>query len=111
MGLFQALADLRRYGHLDEQRDQEYEAIRQWFNDNLERPERLSPSKRHNGKAQAISWFKNTAVSHIAKMREFEQLLARFDVGVELLRTGRPGYIPYEDEYQVAAYPFSDTPT
>jgi len=42
--VFSSPADLRRYGHLDEQIDQEYKAIHQWFNDNLERPERPSPS-------------------------------------------------------------------
>ena len=44
-------------------------------------------------------------------MREFCLLLEEEGVPVEILRTRRPGYILYEDEHQVAAYPFADTPT
>ena len=32
------------------------------------------------------------------------------DVVVEELKTDRPGYIVFEDEFQVAAIPFADTP-
>jgi hypothetical protein len=32
------------------------------------------------------------------------------DIGVRELRTERPGYILYEDEHQVAAMPFAETP-
>jgi len=110
-GLFQALDGLRRRGVLDPVSDGEYEVVRQWFNAHLARPERLSPSRRHHGKPQAISWFKSAAAAHIGKMREFEQLLERHGIAVEVIRTERPGYILYEDEFQVAAYPFADTPT
>ena len=32
-------------------------------------------------------------------------------VAVEMIKTERPGYIVYEDEYQIAAYPLADTKT
>jgi hypothetical protein len=38
-------------------------------------------------------------------------ILEAHGVVVERIRTQRPGYIVYEDEHQVAAYPFADTPT
>jgi hypothetical protein len=87
------------------------EAIRGWFNDHLEKPARLAISSRHNGKEQAISWFKDTATAHIAKMRELREVLEHYGVSVEMIKTRRLGYVLYEDEFQVAAYPFSDTPT
>jgi hypothetical protein len=44
-------------------------------------------------------------------MRELQRVLESHSLSVETIRTRRPGYILYEDEYQVAAYPFRDTPT
>ena len=47
---------------------------------------------------------------HIRRMREYQQTLETYGLTVEMLRTERPGYIVYEDEHQVVAYPFADTP-
>lgn len=44
-------------------------------------------------------------------MREIVDVLTRYDIQTEMIRTNRPGYIVYEDDHQVTAYPFSDTPT
>jgi hypothetical protein len=44
-------------------------------------------------------------------MREFQEVLERYGVTVQMIRAKRLGYVLYEDEFQVAAYPFSDTPT
>ena len=38
-------------------------------------------------------------------------ILETYDVAVDVLRTKRPGYVVYEDQYQVAAEPFSETVT
>jgi hypothetical protein len=62
-------------------------------------------------KPQAINWFKTAATLHISKMREFQTILERNGIDVEIMTTTRPGYIVYEDRFQVAAYPFADTPT
>ena len=40
-----------------------------------------------------------------------ERLKERYGIEVEIITTTRPGYIVYEDRFQVAAYPFADTPT
>jgi hypothetical protein len=43
-------------------------------------------------------------------MRELVALLEHKAIALEELRTERPGYVVYEDEFQVAAMPFgSDT--
>ena len=44
-------------------------------------------------------------------MRDFQRLLEAYGTAVKVIKTRRPGYVVYEDEFQVAAYPFSDTPT
>ena len=110
-GLFQAAKKLRVSGTLTDEDAGQLKAIRGWFDDHLERPARLAISSRSNGKAQAISWFKDTAIAHIEKMREMQEVLERYGILVQMIKSKRLGYVLYEDEFQVAAYPFSDTPT
>jgi hypothetical protein len=52
---------------------------------------------------------KMSAKDHVARMRELVQLLRHKDISVDELRTEKPGYVVYEDEFQVTAIPFSDT--
>lgn len=110
-GIFQVAGTLRKSDTLSGVDRSELDELWDWFNENLEKPERMDISVRSHGKAQAISWFKSSATQHIGKMREFQLILEHYDIAVEILKTKRPGYVVYEDEYQVAAYPFSDTPT
>jgi hypothetical protein len=110
-GLFQAAKKLKASADLTASDGKHLEALSSWFNRHLEAPTRLSLSSRPHRKAQAISWFKGSATVHISKMREFQTVLERNGIAVEILTTTRPGYIVYEDRFQVAAYPFADTPT
>ena len=110
-GLFQAAKTLRQAGRLSAKDHDALDAIREWFNTHLERPERLSLSARPHAKKQALSWFRDSATLHIAKMRDYGDILKNYGLPVLMIRTDRPGYIVYEDEHQVCAYPFADTPT
>lgn len=42
-------------------------------------------------------------------MREIAAILEAHGVITEMIRTERPGYIVYQDEYQIVAEPFMDT--
>ncbi len=110
-GLFQAAKALRESGKLQDTDHARLEDLRNWFNQHLERPTRLSVSSQHNRQEQAISWFKDTASEHIAKMREIQAILESYGVSVQMIKAKRLGYVLYEDEFQAAAYPFNDTPT
>jgi hypothetical protein len=110
-GLFQAARELRLNGDLSDAEHAHLDDIRAWFNMNLEKPARLALSSRPHANEQAISWFKDTAATHIAKMREFQEILERHGRVVDVIKTDRPGYVLYEDEFQIAAYPFSETRT
>jgi hypothetical protein len=110
-GLFQAMEKLEECGRLSSEDANRLETIYGWFKKHLEKPTRLAISSRHHGKQQALSWFKDTAADHIAKMRELQEVLDRYGMSVEMITAKRLGYVLYEDEFQVAAYPFSDTPT
>ncbi len=38
-------------------------------------------------------------------------ILEGHGIHTEMIATSRPGYIVYEDSYQIAAEPYADTPT
>jgi hypothetical protein len=110
-GIFQAAEALRKSGTLSDADHKQLDDIGTWFDARLKKPVRLAVSPRPHSKAQAISWFKDTAHEHIAQMREMQHLLERYGITVEMIKTNRVGYILYEDEFQVAAYPFAETKT
>ena len=74
-----------------------------WFERHLPLPDRtkLEP--------MAIFWFKASAVSFIRPIWELVHILEEFGYHVETLKTSKPGYICYEDDYQVGARPFRDS--
>lgn len=109
-GLFQAADELLRSGRLSGEDAEQLQATYSWFKANLPVPTRFSLSARPHAKAQALSWFRDTANDHIRLMRDYQRILGAYGLSVETLRTSRPGYIVYEDGHQVVAYPFADTP-
>jgi hypothetical protein len=109
-GIFQVAGRLRDSGDLYEHEFVELQEIREWFNEHLEKPTRFTASKPpYYRKAQrAISWFKDSAIEHIAKMRAMAAIIEGRGIGVRVLRTERVGYVVYEDEFQIVAEPFAD---
>lgn len=101
-GIFQAVGDLADSGRLAAYELELYEEVRVWFREHLKKPKRFS--RAHH--AFAICWFKDTAVEHLAQARQFAYLLGAHGIFVRQLLTDRPGYVVYEDEFQVAAEPF-----
>jgi hypothetical protein len=110
-GLFQALSDLEYENALLPREQRQYDEIYQWFRSNLKKPTRFSRSLKPHAKNVAISWFKDTATEHIAKMRILVSILMAHGVTVELLKTEYPGYVVYEDQHQVTAEPFREIVT
>lgn len=108
-GIFQAVSDLEHAGVLLQHEQQQYDEIYEWFRFNLKKPKSFSRSSKPHAKNVALSWYKDSAVEHIAKTQGLVEILRAHGVAVDLLRTGRPGYIVYEDSYQVAAEPFRET--
>jgi hypothetical protein len=108
LGLFHAVRDLRETGKLQHHEEEQHDLIRQWFNDNLEKPTRFTASKPpyYRKQDKAISWFKDSANQHLARMRELSNILEHHGISVRMLKTDRVGYVVYEDEYQVVAEPF-----
>ncbi len=111
MGLFQVSRELTDAKLLSQFEENQLLAIRDWFNENLEKPESFARSKKPHTKGIAISWFKDSATEHISKMYEFSTILEAHGIVVEVIKTLRPGYIVYEDQYQVTAEPYAETKT
>jgi hypothetical protein len=110
-GLFQAMSNLKSNGLLLSNEQIIYDEIYIWFTKNLKKPLTFTRSSKPHAKKIAISWFKDTANEHIAKMYAITQILEDHGIMVDVIRSERPGYIVYKDMYQVAAEPFSDTVT
>jgi hypothetical protein len=51
-----------------------------------------------------------SAHEHLNHLRKLAALIESAGIGVDELRTDRPGYVVYADEHQVVALPFADTP-
>jgi hypothetical protein len=109
-GLFQAGDELLESQKMSVEDAERLQELYAWFKANLSVPNRFSLSTRPHAKAQALSWFRDSAVEHIRSMRAYQRILETYGLSVETLRTSRPGYVVYEDEHQVVAYPFADTP-
>ena len=90
--------------------DYEYYALREpmdWFNEHLEHPYsyRLEPAGLAG---RSLCWFRHTAKEHLRRAWEMAAILEDHDIYIRTIRTQRPGYILYEDEAQVLAFPYAD---
>ena len=113
-GILQAAYSLRDDEDLLEDDREALEALLSWFASQLNTPDRFTrtSSKGYYRRApKGISWLKDTAKEHIEKMREVGEILARHGHRVKMLKESRPGYLVYEDEFQVVAEPFADSTT
>jgi hypothetical protein len=108
-GIFYAAGQLLDSGRLSEDEHEWCDEILDWFNCRLPFPDRFSRSRRRHACGEAVCWFRDNAARYIQKVRELAAMLNRRGNSVEMLWTGRPGYIVYEDSYQVVAVPFRET--
>ena len=105
-GLFSAAWKLSNSRELLPWEEARWQELATWFGTYLPQPESAARSSRPNAPDRAIFWFRASAVEQISRMREVAQLLEHHGIQTTVLQTERPGYIVYEDEFQVAAEPF-----
>jgi len=106
LGIFQATYRLWRAGQLHVGAEVWWADIDAWFGSKLDTPVRFARSRRREANECAICWFKATATRHIARAHEIVALLDEHHVATRMWRTKRPGYVVYEDQFQVVAEPF-----
>lgn len=109
MGPFGAFYELRENGKLTSDEEKNCKRLGGWFAKNLKKPDKFTTSKKPHAPTRAICWIKMDAHEHISKLREITIILEHHEVRTKIIMTDKPGYITYEDAYQVVAEPFSDT--
>jgi hypothetical protein len=109
-GFIQALETLSSEGQLTDYEEELAQETFRWFNDNLPVPDSFTRSRRPGAPGKAISWFKSSAKECIARMENVASVLNEHGYHTRRLTTDRPGYVVYEDAYQIVAEVFrSDT--
>jgi hypothetical protein len=111
-GVFQAAADLRDEAALSEAEHRLLGDTSEWFAKNLQKPQRFSRKRNASHRDQrGVAWFKDSAAEHLRRIGELVAILEEHGRKVSMLESERPGYVVYEDAYQVVAEPFADTDT
>lgn len=105
-GLFGAVYELKDSNLLSDEHAHQAKEVLRWFEKHLPIPNRFSRSSKQNAQCVAISWLKPTAIEYIEKMKDLAGILYIHDIPTKILTTDRPGYVVYEDKYQIAAQPF-----
>lgn len=101
-GIFQAAALALEWRDITGSDADALNELRAWFSENLEKPTSFGRDSLRLG----ICWFKTGATEHIARIWEMVSILERSGIYVKKIRTDKPGYVIYEDEWQLVAEPF-----
>jgi hypothetical protein len=101
-GIFQAAALAIEWQSITGSDADEMNELRAWFSENLEKPTSFGRDKLRLG----ICWFKTDATEHISRIWEMVRILERHGIYVKKIGTDKPGYVVYEDEWQLVAEPF-----
>jgi hypothetical protein len=101
-GIFQAAALALEWQHITGSDADALNELREWFGDNLDKPTSFGRDRLRLG----ICWFKTGATEQISRVWEMVRILERNGIYVKKIRTDKPGYVIYEDEWQLVAEPF-----
>lgn len=101
-GIFQAAAQALEWQDITGPEAGKLNELFAWFSGNLEKPASFGRDKLRLG----VCWFKTGSTEHISRIWEMVRILERNGVYVQKIRTDKPGYVIYEDEWQLVAEPF-----
>ena len=104
-GIFVAAYRLRDEGDIPSYQRQELRSQLQWFSEHLPLPPPLLEPRN----ARAISWFKSESKECISRVWSVVHLLEENGIVISKITTEDPGYLVYEDAYQVVAWPSGAT--
>lgn len=101
-GIFQAAGQALEWHDIRGSDAAELKELQAWFSENLEKPTSFGRDRLRLG----IWWFKTGSTQHISRIWEMVRILERNGIYVKKIRTDKPGYVIYEDEWQLVAKPF-----
>ena len=82
-----------------------------WLEQHLPEPERFARKRNVSHKyTHGVSWLKPEAGEALRRFHAIADVLRCNDLPVEILHTERPGYVVYQDAWQVVAEPFHGDP-
>jgi hypothetical protein len=102
-GIFQAAALALELVNITGSDAEELKNLLAWFGKHLEKPTSLGRDKFRFG----ICWFKAESTEHVSRIWEMVRILERNHIYVKKIRTDKPGYVIYEDGWQLVAEPLS----
>lgn len=106
VGIFGLANGLARNGKLSDEDYQWWQNANAWYDTAYPDPNLIDPTvydRTHNLHAQA--WFNTSAVHLLARIPDYLNLLDRYGVQWEELRSPSPGHVLYEDDVQVVVNP------
>jgi hypothetical protein len=107
-GLFTAAYSALRSKELYEYQEVEIKEALKWLEKHLPVPEKFSKKRNASHKnTHGISWFKPEATETLKQIRRIVAVLEEYGMKIQILKTTRPGYVVYEDDYQIVAEPFN----
>ncbi|WP_146103696.1 hypothetical protein [Nonomuraea solani] len=101
VGIFAACHHLRRAGRLSPADDNLFTEVDNWFITRLPYP----PFYADGNTVRAVPWFKPNATTLIAAVAPLQDLLHRYRVPYDVVRSADPGTIIYEDDFQIGVLP------
>jgi hypothetical protein len=101
-GIFQAASRALEWRQITGADADELREVREWFSQNLEKPSTFGRGKLSLG----ICWFKASADEHISRIYTMVRILERNGISIKKIKTDKPGYVIYEDDWQLVAEPF-----
>ncbi|MFB4269361.1 hypothetical protein [Nonomuraea sp. GTA35] len=102
VGIFAACHHLRRAGRLTPVDDELFTKVDDWFIARLPYP----PFYADGNTIRAVPWFKPGAACLIDALAPLEDLLRRYGVAYDVVRSPDPGTIIYEDDFQIGVLPY-----
>lgn len=110
-GVFKRAYALRRADDTPPAVRHRLEIALDWLDEHLPLPDRFTASRSKGARDRAtkgISWLKPEATQHIAMMHELASALGECGYVVDVITSHRPGYIVFEDDFQIVAEVFAD---
>jgi hypothetical protein len=107
-GTFSVACELRDSPDVDSSERELLADTLRWFDTHLAPPAQIDRTTSTGAGARngrGISWFKQTATEHLARMRRIKAVLEHHGHSVVMCSEARVGCVIYEDDYQVVADP------
>lgn len=106
-GLFTVAYDLSRSETVPNYEVTEISKILVWFEKNLPAPTKFSRKKNvSHRETKGISWIKSSAKELVSNLYALMDVVERHGIHCKVLKTKTPGYVVYEDDFQIVAEPF-----